>query len=241
MQDLLEVFIRRLNSITMKRRRHEQARYGRGERIRTSDPCVPNAVRYRAALRPDKINRIRNEEGLSYIRGSKRKPWASATPRQVILPSRQVHPFRQPSVCSHGLFHSLRGQTQQIRKRGIRQRDSRRTRNNPRHIGHTIVEHSVHHIDRVRMGRGFRGFEAAALIDRDVHHHGSRLHARHQSTRDQFGRSSPRNEHRPDDKICSRSLTRSMAACVEARVTIRPRYNSSRYRSRSRSRLITVT
>jgi hypothetical protein len=38
--------------------RHEQAWFGRGERIRTSDPCVPNAVRYRAALRPDKINSI---------------------------------------------------------------------------------------------------------------------------------------------------------------------------------------
>ena len=28
-------------------------RYGRGERIRTFDPLVPNQMRYQAALRPD--------------------------------------------------------------------------------------------------------------------------------------------------------------------------------------------
>src|SRR5512140_3483908 len=30
------------------------ARVGRGERIRTSDPTVPNRVRYQAALRPER-------------------------------------------------------------------------------------------------------------------------------------------------------------------------------------------
>ena len=29
---------------------------GRGERIRTSDSCVPNAVLYQAELRPDRNN-----------------------------------------------------------------------------------------------------------------------------------------------------------------------------------------
>ena len=29
---------------------------GRGERIRTSDSCVPNAVLYQAELRPDRID-----------------------------------------------------------------------------------------------------------------------------------------------------------------------------------------
>ena len=73
--------------------RVEQDLCGRGERIRTSDPCVPNAVRYRAALRPDKINRATSEKGLSYITGSKRKPWASATPSTGNLAAGQVHPF----------------------------------------------------------------------------------------------------------------------------------------------------
>ena len=31
----------------------ERKRYGRGERIRTFDPLVPNQMRYQAALRPD--------------------------------------------------------------------------------------------------------------------------------------------------------------------------------------------
>jgi hypothetical protein len=56
MLGLLEGLSRRLNG-SIGSGSHE-VRYGRGERIRTSDPCVPNAVRYRAALRPDKINRI---------------------------------------------------------------------------------------------------------------------------------------------------------------------------------------
>jgi len=34
---------------------------------------------------------------LSYIRGSKRKPWASATPRQVILPPDRFTPFASPA------------------------------------------------------------------------------------------------------------------------------------------------
>ena len=59
------VFIRRLDSIQRKigAWSHE-VRFGRGERIRTSDPCVPNAVRYRAALRPDKINRTAKRAGI---------------------------------------------------------------------------------------------------------------------------------------------------------------------------------
>ena len=32
----------------------KKKRYGRGDRIRTYDPLVPNQMRYQAALRPDK-------------------------------------------------------------------------------------------------------------------------------------------------------------------------------------------
>ena len=32
--------------------------YGRGERIRTSDSCVPNAVLYQAELHPEAITRL---------------------------------------------------------------------------------------------------------------------------------------------------------------------------------------
>ena len=183
--------------------RHEQAWFGRGERIRTSDPCVPNAVRYRAALRPDKNNRTTKRGAIVLHQGVETQAMGIGHLSTGNLSAGQVHPFRQSSVCPYGFFYSLRGQTQKIWKRGIRQCGCRRTRNNSRHIGHTIMEHSIQHLDRIRMGRGFCGLEAAALIDSDVHHHGSRLHARHHSTRDQFGRSSPRDEDRPDNKICS--------------------------------------
>ncbi len=33
--------------------RRTSLKYGRGERIRTFDPLVPNQMRYQAALRPD--------------------------------------------------------------------------------------------------------------------------------------------------------------------------------------------
>ena len=176
--ETLEEFI--LSPQYKNRLQVEQALFGRGERIRTSDPCVPNAVRYRAALRPDKINRIATGAGIVLHQRVERQAMGIGYPLVGYLAAKQVHPFCQSSVRSHGRLHSLRGQTQQIWKRGIRQRHSRRTRNNPRHIGHTIMEHSLYHKDRVRMGRGFRGFEAATLIDCDVYHHGSRLHARHE-------------------------------------------------------------
>jgi hypothetical protein len=35
--------------------RSREKRYGRGERIRTFDPLVPNQMRYQAALRPDML------------------------------------------------------------------------------------------------------------------------------------------------------------------------------------------
>lgn len=40
---------------------------GRGERIRTSDPLVPNQVRYQTALRPEQVRLIRNEVELTHL------------------------------------------------------------------------------------------------------------------------------------------------------------------------------
>ena len=46
---------------------------------------------------PTKSTEPQSEGGLSYIRGAKRKPWASATPRQVILPPDRFTPFASPA------------------------------------------------------------------------------------------------------------------------------------------------
>ena len=197
--------------------RYKQALCGRGERIRTSDPCVPNAVRYRAALRPDKINRTPKRAGIVLHQRVETQAMGIGHLPTGNLATGQVHPFCQSSVCPQGLLHALRGQSQKIRKRDVRQRGSRRMRNNPRHIGHTIMEHPIHHIDRVRMGGGFRGFEAAALINRNVHHHGSRLHARHQFPRDQLGGSSPGNEDCSDDEICGHHCLVNGSLCGGSR------------------------
>src|SRR5262245_49226874 len=48
-----------------------------------------------ATPRPGEI--LGKESGLSYIRGSKRKPCASATPRQVTLPCVRFTPFAKPA------------------------------------------------------------------------------------------------------------------------------------------------
>ena len=45
---------------------------------------------------PTKSTEPQSEGELSYISGSKRKPWASATPRQVILPPDRFTPFASP-------------------------------------------------------------------------------------------------------------------------------------------------
>jgi hypothetical protein len=94
-----------------KRLRVEQAWFGRGERIRTSDPCVPNAVRYRAALRPDKINRIATGARIVLHQGVETQAMRVGYPLAGNLAAKQVHPFCQSSVCPHSLLHSLRGQT----------------------------------------------------------------------------------------------------------------------------------
>ena len=43
------------------RRQRQPADNGRGEMIRTSDPLVPNQMRYQAALRPE----VRNDTGMA--------------------------------------------------------------------------------------------------------------------------------------------------------------------------------
>ena len=45
--------LRRLLLYPTELRAEIQRNYGRGERIRTFDPLVPNQMRYQAALRPD--------------------------------------------------------------------------------------------------------------------------------------------------------------------------------------------
>src|SRR6267143_4942564 len=46
---------------------------------------------------PTKSREPQSEWELSYISGSKRKPWASATARQVILPPDRFTPFASPA------------------------------------------------------------------------------------------------------------------------------------------------
>src|SRR5512140_1458466 len=89
--------------------RHEQAWFGRGERIRTSDPCVPNAVRYRAALRPDKINGPTKRAGIVLHQRVETQAMGIGHGSTGDLAARQIDPFRKSSVCSHGFLYSLRG------------------------------------------------------------------------------------------------------------------------------------
>ncbi len=44
-----------------------QCKNGRGERIRTSDPLVPNQVRYQTALRPEMTLKLADLDG-AYLR-----------------------------------------------------------------------------------------------------------------------------------------------------------------------------
>ncbi len=56
-------------------------------------------------------------------------------------------------------------------------------------------------VDRVEVGGGPRCFHAAALVDRDIHHHAPSPHLTQHLARDELGRFRSRDEHRADEQV----------------------------------------
>ncbi len=74
---------------------------GRGERIRTSDPLVPNQVRYQTALRPELLNTVDAVPERSFRKG---KPRVAAQTRrnQLFEFTRDCGGTSLPAGCACG-------------------------------------------------------------------------------------------------------------------------------------------
>ncbi len=70
-----------------------------------------------------------------------------------------------------------------------------------RHVGHAVVEHSIHAINGITESRRPGGFDATPLIDRHIHDDRSSLHPPDHLGRDQAGGRSPGNQHRADEQV----------------------------------------
>ena len=69
------------------------------------------------------------------------------------------------------------------------------------HVGHAVMHHAVLYIGRLRMRGGPAAFEAAALVDGDVHQDGARPHAADHLAGDQLGGRRAGDQHRADDQV----------------------------------------
>ncbi len=100
-----------------------------------------------------------------------------------------------------GLFQTLVGQFQEIRERGVGQGEGGGVRHGGGHVRDAVVEHAIDEINGIGMGGGVGGFEAAALIDGDIHDHCAALHVGDHIAADEFGSGSAGDEHRADDQV----------------------------------------
>ena len=93
------------------------------------------------------------------------------------------------------------GQGQNVGEGDVVQGKGGCARNATGHVGDTVVHYIVDHIGRFSMCRGSRGFAAAALIDCYIDNDRTRLHGRHHLCCDQFGCSSPWDQHAANHEI----------------------------------------
>src|SRR5215211_8776561 len=73
-------------------------------------------------------------------------------------------------------LQAMVGQGEHVRQRGVREREGRGNGHGTRHVCNAVMGDAVDLVHRVGVGRGMRGLEAAALVDRYVNQHGALLH-----------------------------------------------------------------
>src|SRR5215204_5349863 len=112
-----------------------------------------------------------------------------------------VDAVRQSRVLARGARDAGVGEVQHVGQSGVGQRVGRRDRHRAGHVGDAVVRHAVDLESRVGVRRRARGLEAAALVDRDVDEHGSRLHQPELLAPDHVGRLRAVDEHRADHQV----------------------------------------
>ena len=118
-----------------------------------------------------------------------------------VAAARYSRPRRDRGALRRRAPTPLFGEFQQIGKGRVGEREGGGMRNGGGHVRNAIVEHVVDEVDGVGMGGGVGGFEAAALIDGDIHHDGAALHAGDHVAAHEFGGGGARNEHAADDQV----------------------------------------
>ena len=160
------------------------------------------------------------------------------------LAARQVHTLRQPGVGFGLRPASTPWDCQPLEKRecGVRQRRRRGARHDTRHIGHPVVEHAIDEIDRDLSAWSVSWFQTARPWSTATSTMTDPGFMRPTSSREtNLGARAPGTRTAP--------ITRSAAMhrFFNRRLSGGPRHNSTTIqihpgtRSRSRSRLITVT
>ena len=129
-----------------------------------------------------------------------RRLHAAATSWWVTLP-RDVEPVPQVRIVGERAPPALVGEREDERQRGVVERIGRGARHRARHVRHAVMHHTVDYVGRVGVRRRARGLEAAALVDRDVHHDRALLHLLHHLPADELRRGRARNEHRADHEV----------------------------------------
>ena len=161
-------------------------------------PRVPNAVRYRAALRPDLAN-PETESGLSYKRGKTQAVrFGHCLTRNCTL--HHVYPLGHPRSGRMARSTPSEARRSRYGECRIGQR-SRGMRHDPWHIRDAMVDNPVHAINGIRVRSGRGRFTAAALIHGHIDNHGTQLHPFHEVA-GSLGRPCTRDQDRADDQIC---------------------------------------
>ena len=115
-----------------------------------------------------------------------------------------VEPFSQVRIGFQRGFCALVGKVQCEGERDVVERIGGRARHGARHVGDAIVQDAVDFVDGVVVRGRARGFEAAALVDGDVHQHGAGLHVLQVGARDEFGRGGAGDQDGADHEISVR-------------------------------------
>src|SRR5258708_38575233 len=76
-----------------------------------------------------------------------------------------VNAFADGVARLTGAFQTLIGKRQQVRKRGVGQRERGSVRDRRRHVADAVMEHVVDEINGISVGGGVRGFETTSLVD----------------------------------------------------------------------------
>ena len=152
--------------------------------------------------------------------GISASPRSCATAGWVSSPWQAFSPSRRCGILGERPPPAAIGDREHKGQRRVVEREGRGPRDRPRHVGDAVMDHPLLDKSRVGVGRRTAGLDAAALIDRDVDDHRTRLHRPHHFASHQLRRRRARHQHRADhqvgrDDLCS-IVRQSKTACAAA-------------------------